>query len=106
MASNSSWVPVATTRPSSSRMTRLARAMVEMRCAMTIVVRWLEQSAERLVDAGLDVHVDRARGVVEDQDRRVDQEGARDGDALALTARERVAAFADDGVVALGQAHR
>ena len=38
------------------------------------------------------------------EDRRVDQQGPGDGDALALAARQRVAALADDRVVALGQA--
>jgi hypothetical protein len=51
------------------------------------------------------VHVDRAGGVVEDEDRRIDEQRARDGDALALAAREGVAALADDGVVALRAAH-
>jgi hypothetical protein len=36
------------------------------------------------VDPLLDVHVDGAGGVVEDEDAGVDQEGAGDGDALAL----------------------
>ena len=104
-ASSSSWVPSAMTRPSSSSSTRLARAIVEMRWAMTMVVRWVEQAAQCFVDPRFDVDVDGARRVVENQDRRVEQQRARDGDALTLTARERVAALADDGVVALGQAH-
>ena len=51
----------------------------------------------------LDLHVDGAGGVVEDQDRRVDEQRARDRDALALAARQRVAALADDRVVAVRQ---
>ena len=39
VASRCAWVPVAATRPSSSRMMRWARAMVETRWAMTMVVR-------------------------------------------------------------------
>ena len=39
------------------------------------------------------------------EDRRVEQQRSRDGDALALAAREGVAALADHGVVALGEAH-
>ncbi len=39
--------------------------------------------------------VDRRRRVVEDQDARVEQQRARDRDALALAARERQAALAD-----------
>ena len=41
-----------------------------------------------------------ARSVVEDQDARIGENRARDGDALALSAREAHAALADDGVVA------
>ena len=40
---------------------------------------------------------------VEDQDRRVLQEGARDRNSLALTARQLHAAFADAGREALGE---
>ena len=64
----------------------------------------LHEDAERGVDALLHLDVDGAGGVVEDEDRWVDQEGAGDGDALALPARERVATLADHGVVAVGQA--
>ena len=103
VASRCAWVPVAATRPSSSRMMRWARAIVETRWAMTIVVRSRSSSRRARVDLGLDVHVDGARRVVEDQDGRVDQQCARDGDALALAARERVAPLADHGVVALGE---
>ena len=41
------------------------------------------------------------RRFVQDQDRRVLQQHARDGDALALAARQLHAALADMGVVAL-----
>ena len=61
------------------------------------------QPLDGLVDLGLDPHVDRAGGVVEDQDRGVGEQRAGDGDALPLAARERVAPLADDRVVALGQ---
>ena len=61
----------------------------------------LHEDAQAGVDLLLDLDVDGAGGVVEDQDRRVDQQGAGDGDALALAARERVAALADHGVVAV-----
>ena len=63
----------------------------------------LHERAQGGVDLLLDVDVDGAGGVVEDQDRRVDQQGPRDGDALALPARERVAPLADHGVVAVGE---
>ena len=48
--------------------------------------------------------VERAGGLVEDQDARVLEDGAGDGDALLLAAGEFQAALADAGVVALGQA--
>ena len=57
------------------------------------------------MDPLLDLDVDRAGGVVEDEHGRVDQQRPGDRHALALAARERVAAFADDGVVAVGEAH-
>ena len=63
----------------------------------------LHQDAQGAVDALLDLDVDGARGVVEDQDGRVDEQGPGDGDALALAARQRVPPFADHGVVPLGQ---
>ena len=53
----------------------------------------------RLLGAG----VDRRRGVVEDEHLRVGERGAGEGDALALPARQREAALADDGVVAVRQ---
>ena len=77
--------------------------MVESRWAMIERGAALHQRPQRVVDLLLDLHVDGAGGVVEHEDRRVDQQRAGDGDALALAARERVAALADDGVVALGQ---
>ena len=43
------------------------------------------------------------RGVVEDEDARVDGERARDRDPLALAAGERDPALADDGLVPVGQ---
>ena len=54
-------------------------------------------------DLELRLHVDARGGVVEDEDARVHDQRPRDGDALALAAAEREAAFADDRVVALGE---
>ncbi len=59
---------------------------------------------ERLLDQILGLHIHAGGGVVEDQDARVEQEGAGDGDALLLAAGERDAALADPGVVAVGEA--
>ena len=63
----------------------------------------LHDRRQRRLDLALGGGVDRRRRLVEDQDARVGDERPRDGDALALAARERVAALADDGVEALGQ---
>ena len=104
---SSAWVPSATTRPSSSSSTRSARAIVESRWAMTIVVRspasasssasWISCSTATSM---ADVASSRTRigGFGEQR--------AGDGDALALAARERVAPLADDGVVAVGERRR
>ena len=57
-----------------------------------------------LVERGLHLHlgggVERAGRLVEDQDRRVLHQRARDRDALALAAREHAAALADAGLEA------
>ncbi len=47
--------------------------------------------------------VQRAGGLVQDEDRRVAQDGACDGQALLLTAGEPVTTLADHRVVAVGQ---
>ena len=58
------------------------------------------QRAERRLDRGLDFAVERGGRLVEHQDRRVFEDHARDGDALALAAGQFDAALADMGVVA------
>ena len=45
------------------------------------------QPVQRALDAGLGLDIERAGGLVEDQDGRILEDGARDGDALALAAR-------------------
>ena len=52
----------------------------DQRCAA------LHQHPQPLVDRLLDLDVDSARGVVENQDRRVDEQRARDRNSLALPA--------------------
>ena len=64
------------------------------------------QVVERVEDHGLGLGVDRRGRLVEDQDRRVADEGARDADALALAARELRAALAELGLVARRAAPR
>ena len=58
---------------------------------------------DRLADQGLVLDVDGAGGLVEDQDGRVAEHGAGQGDPLPLAAGEAEAALADDRVVAVGQ---
>ena len=64
----------------------------------------LHQVLERVEDHGLGLGVDRGGRLVEDQDRRVLDEGARHADALALAARELCAPLAELGLVAVRQA--
>ena len=60
------------------------------------------QHVERLLDDALALGVERAGGLVENQDDRVLQDGPGNGDALALPAGELDAALADHRAVALG----
>ena len=55
------------------------------------------------LDDALALVVERAGRLVEDQDARIGDQRAGDGDALALAARKAAAALADHGVVALRQ---
>ena len=57
-----------------------------------------------LADQHLVLDIHGARGLVEDQDRRVAEHDACQRDALALAAREPISALADHRVVALRQA--
>src|SRR6266542_3898585 len=63
----------------------------------------LHEALHRVQDAGLGLHVHGAGGLVEDEHRRVLQEGAGERDALALAAREAESPLANLGVVALRQ---
>ena len=65
----------------------------------------LEELFESIVDLRLDVNVDSAGGVVEDQNWGIDEQGSGDRDSLTLAARQGVATLADDRVVALGHRH-
>ena len=69
--------------------------MVDSRWAMTIAVRPGEQPPQALLDARLGVQVDVRRRLVEDEDPRVGDQRAREGDELALARRELHAALAD-----------
>src|SRR3546814_13683443 len=59
------------------------------------------QRVHGLLDQHLGAGVDGARGLVEDQDRRLGQEGAGDGQQLLLAGADVVALLVDEGVVAV-----
>ena len=61
------------------------------------------QPVERVLDEHFGRNVDIAGGVVQDQDARVGQQGAGDGDALFLASGKRCAALADRGLVSVGK---
>src|SRR6185312_5796281 len=61
---------------------------------------------ERVQDRRLGLRVDRAQRIVEQEDRRLPRERARERDALPLAARELNAALADDGVELLREIER
>ena len=56
------------------------------------------QFVERGLHGAFGFGVERAGGFVENENRRILQNGAGDGEALALAAGKRNAFFADDGV--------
>ena len=56
-----------------------------------------------VLDQHLRFRIEAGRGLVEDQDRRICQEGARDRHALALAARKFDAALAHQRAIALRQ---
>ena len=59
----------------------------------------MDQVVEGFLDFLLGRGIHRRGGFVEDQDARVDQQGAGNRDALALAAGEGLAAFADQRVI-------
>ena len=84
---------------STTRM-RSAWMMVESRWAMTSVVRPLRRFRERFLHVALGFRIERGGRFVEQDDRRVLDQRARDGDALALAAGQLHAVLADRRVVA------
>ena len=74
-----------------------ASRIVDSRCAITKLVRVRPQRGHRLLDEHLGAGVDRAGGLVEDQDRRIGEERAGDREQLLL-ARADVAALVVDDV--------
>ena len=73
---------------------------------MMIVVRPFIASRRPSRISRLGRRVHRGGRVVEDQDARVHDQRPRDGEPLALAARERDPALADDRVVAVGELRR
>ncbi len=71
---------------------------------MTRVVRPFISRFERLLHQRLALGIERRRRLVEQQQRRVAQDGAGDGETLPLAAGQRDAALADQRVEALRQA--
>ncbi len=61
------------------------------------------QFLQRGLHQGLALRIERRGGLVEQQQRRVAQDSARDRDALALAAGQRDAALAELGLKAAGQ---
>src|SRR5438128_11389101 len=65
----------------------------------------LHQALDRLQDDGLGPYVDGARRLIEDEDRRVLQERARERDALSLASGKLRPALPDRRLVAARQAN-
>jgi len=63
------------------------------------------EALDRLLYEPFRFGVERAGRFVENEDRRIAEQRARDGDALALATAEPRAAFAKHRVVGLGQPH-
>ncbi len=63
----------------------------------------VQSGLERGLDVGFVVVVEVARRLVEDHDGGILQQQPGDRDALLLAAAQAVPAFADDGVVAVGE---
>ena len=74
--------------------------MVESWCAITSVVRPLHNSVERFLHLPLGFRTQRRRRLVEQDDRRVLNQRACNGDALALATGKLQAMLADRRVVA------
>ena len=90
-------------RPPCSTTTRSKLRKVARRWAMAITVRPRISRDKRLADRLFGFAVERGGRFIQQQDRRVLQEGARDGDALPLPARDLDPAIADHGRHALGK---
>ena len=90
-------------RPSAIVITRSARRTSSGRCAISSTVRPSPRRVDRLADELGALGVEVGGRLVEDHERRVAQERARERDAPRLARRQRPAAVADHRLVALGQ---
>ena len=75
--------------------------MVDRRCAITIEVLPSIRRSSASNTSFSEAASSPDAGFVQNQDRRIANDGARDRDPLPLAAGKRHAALADDGVVAL-----
>jgi len=64
-----------------------------------------EQSIDGFLDEALGFSVESGRGLVENEDRRIDEQCAGDGDSLPLTTRQSRTALAENGVIPVGKRH-
>ena len=84
---------------------RSSARTVDRRCAHHQRAAAFHQALHGLLDQHLAFAVQAGRGLIQDQDGRVREEGASDRHALALAAGQLHAALAHHRVIALGQAH-
>ena len=70
---------------------------------MTNTVRPGEQPVDRFLHQPLRLRVERGRGFVENEDRRIGEQRAGDRQPLALPAGEPRAALAEHGGIAVGE---
>ena len=102
-ASSSSCLPTSTILPFSRTMIWSARRTVDSRCAMTNDVRLRISVCSASCTSSSDSASSDGGRFVEDQDRRVLQDRARDRQPLPLPARQRLPALADPGLVLVRQ---
>ena len=95
--------PSSTTSPCSITSTRSAISTVDSRWAMMIAVRRGQDRPQRTLDQPLGRYVEARRRLVEDQHRRVGEEGPGERHQLALAGRQPPAPVGDVGVVPVRQ---
>ena len=84
-------------------MMRSAIRSAESRCAMTNTVRPSRDLRHVLLNNALALVVERACRLIENQDARVGNQRAGNGDALPLAPGQAAAPLTDDRVIALGE---